>query len=115
MRTRSRKRAQFSFEAPQAGGYGRKTGVFIRGQLSFEALLLAAAYFMFVALMVSAVAGQVKSKPAVDSEGSACRVLHYVVQPHVAADFSGTGLNFTECNAPVSAGGMIAVAPRDWR
>ena len=86
-----------------------------RAQFSFEALLLAAAYFMFVALLVSAVAGQAKSKPAVDSERPACRVLHGVVQTYVAADFSGTGLNFTGCNASVSADGRVAVAPRDWR
>lgn len=84
-----------------------------RAQFSFEALLLAAAYFAFIALLVSAVAGQAKT--AVDSEGPACRVLHGVVQAHVAADFSGTGLNFSGCSAQVSAGGRVSAAPADWR
>lgn len=87
-----------------------------RGQFSFEALLMIAAYFAFLALLVSAVSGQAKNKNP-DEGTELCRALFSVSSWNLQANLSGFAApeNLSECNASFSAGGRMAVAEKDWR
>ena len=92
------------------------TGHKPRGQFSLEAMIMLAAYFAFVALMVSAVSGQARQNKVADGGRDYCMALFSVSQEFVAANFSGLGESSPpSCNASLSGGSKALVAAKDWR
>lgn len=87
-----------------------------RAQFSFEALLVFAAYFAFVALLVSAVSGEAK-KGAVNDDGRQPCMALSVSSGRLQANLTelAASPNLSECNAAASGGGRLSVSEMDWR